>query len=81
MLNEAGLRFLQPFLFTTNLSGTPFDDDLGAMQTLARAAGFLACPPHVTALPTRVDAALDKPQQASSMLCSPVLLKGLKTGR
>jgi hypothetical protein len=35
----------------------------------------------VTALPPRVDAALDKPQQASSMLCSPVSLEGLKTGR
>jgi hypothetical protein len=47
MLNEAGLRFLQPFLFTTNLSGTPFDDVLGALQTLARAAGCLC---HVSSL-------------------------------
>ena len=47
MLNEAGLRFLQPFLFTTNLSGTPFDDVLDALQTLARAAGCLC---HVSSL-------------------------------
>ncbi|KAI0272210.1 hypothetical protein BGY98DRAFT_936698 [Russula aff. rugulosa BPL654] len=30
------------FLLTTNLSDSIFGDDLGAMQTLARAAGFLA---------------------------------------
>ncbi|KAI0270863.1 hypothetical protein BGY98DRAFT_937371 [Russula aff. rugulosa BPL654] len=35
------------FLLTTNISDSIFRDDLGAMQTLARAAGFLAYPPHV----------------------------------
>jgi hypothetical protein len=36
------------FLLTTNLSGSIFGDDLGAMQTLAQRRRFLAYPPHVT---------------------------------
>ena len=44
------------------------------MQTLARAARFLAYPPHVTCsqatLLPRVVTVLDELQQASSMLCS-----------
>ena len=70
---------------STNLSDSIFGDDLGAMQTPPRAARFLTYPLHVThsqaALPPRVVAVLDQPQQASSMLCSPVSLGGLKTGR
>jgi hypothetical protein len=46
----AMLNALAPlsFLLTTNLSGSIFGDDLGAMQTLAQRRRFLAYPPHVT---------------------------------
>ena len=59
---------------------------LGGLQTLARAAGCLALPTPrdafltalaKAALPPRVVAALDEPQQASSALRSPVLHDGL----
>jgi hypothetical protein len=72
------------FLLTTNLSDSIFGDVLGALQTLARAAGCLALPtPHgafltalaKAALQPRVVAALDEPQQASSALRSPSRLR------
>jgi hypothetical protein len=46
----AMLNALAPLslLLTTNLSDSVFDDDVGAMQTLARPEGFLACLRHVT---------------------------------
>ena len=86
LIQEAHIHLLgvqYPVSFSNGLTVLPpyheplrlyFRDDLGAMQTLARAAGFLAYPPHVTrsqaALPPRVVTVLDEPQQASSMLCS-----------
>jgi hypothetical protein len=75
MLNAgwpAGLAALS-FLLTTNLSDPLFGDVLGALQALARAAGFLALPtPHdafLTALakaarPPHIVAARDEPPQA-----------------
>ena len=77
------------FLLTTNLSDSLFGDVLGALQTLARAAGCLALPTPrdafltalaKAALPPRVVAALDEPQQPSSALRSPVSLEGLTLG-
>ena len=77
------------FLLTTNLSDSIFGDVLGALQTLARAAGCLALPTPrdafltalaKAALPPRVVAALDEPQQPSSALRSPVSLEGLTLG-
>jgi hypothetical protein len=77
------------FLLTTDLSDSIFGDVLGALQTLARTTGYLALPtPHdafltalaKAALPPRVVAALDEPQQASSTLRSPVSLEGLRLG-
>ena len=77
------------FLLTTNLSDSIFDDVLGALQTLARAAGYLALPTPrdafltalaKAALPPRVVAALDEPQQPLSALRSPVSLEGLTLG-
>jgi hypothetical protein len=77
------------FLLTTNLSDSLFGDVLGALQALARAAGFLALPTPrdafltalaKAALPPRVVAALDEPQQALSALRSPVSLEGLTLG-
>ena len=77
------------FLLTTNLSDSIFGDVLGALQTLARAAGCLALPTPrdafltalaKAALPSRVVAALDEPQQASATLRSPVSLEGLTLG-
>ena len=77
------------FLLTTNLSDSIFGDVLGALQTLARAAGYLALPTPrdafltalaKAALPPRVVAALDEPQQPSSALRSPVSLEGLTLG-
>ena len=77
------------FLLTTNLSDSIFGDVLGALQTLARAAGCLALPTPrdafltalaKAALPPRVVAALDEPQQSVSALRSPVSLEGLTLG-
>jgi hypothetical protein len=77
------------FLLTTNLSDTIFGDVLGALQTLARAAGYLALPTPrdafltalaKAALPPRVVAALDEPQPPSSASRSPVSLEGLTLG-
>ena len=77
------------FLLTTNLSDSIFGDVLGALQTLARAAGCLALPTPrdafltalaKAALPPRVVAALDEPQQVSSASRSPVSLEGLTLG-
>ena len=77
------------FLLTTNLSDSIFGDVLGSLQTLARAAGCLALPTPrdafltalaKAALPPRVVAALDEPQQASPALRSPVSLEGLTLG-
>ena len=92
MLNAAGwpaLLAALSFLLTTNLSDSIPGDVLSAQQTLARTAGRLALRiPHDafltalanTALPPRVVAALDQPQQASSALRSPVSLEGLTLG-
>ena len=77
------------FLLTTNLSDPIFGDVLGALQTLARAAGCLALPTPrdafltalaKAALPPRVVAALDEPSQALSAVRSPVSLEGLTLG-
>jgi hypothetical protein len=86
MLNTGlpALRAVLSFLLTTNLSDPIFDDVLGALQTLARAAGCLALPTPrdafltalaKAALPQRVVAVLDEPQRASSTLRSPVSLE------
>jgi hypothetical protein len=80
---DAERRLAHSFL-TTNLS--IFGDALGALQTLARAAGCLPLPTprdaFLTALafPPRVIAALDEPQQAPSALRYPVSLEGLSLG-
>ena len=85
MLNIGSLSFL----LTTNLSDFIFFDVLSALQTLACPAGCLTPPTprdaFLTSLPKaallpRVVAALDEPQQASSILRSPVSLKGLTLG-
>jgi len=61
------------FLLTTKLSAPLFGDVVGALQALARAAGYLAlrtpCDAFLTALakatfPPRIVAALDEPPQA-----------------
>ena len=66
------------FLLTTNPSDSIFGDVLGALQTLARAAGYFALPTPrdvfltalaKAALPPRVVAALDELQQ--SLHCAP----------
>jgi hypothetical protein len=76
------------FLLSTNLSDALFGDVLGALQSLARAAGCLALPTPrdafltalaKAALPSRVVAALDDPPQTPSAR-SPVSLEGLTLG-
>jgi hypothetical protein len=78
MLNAGwpALLAAHSFLLTTNLSDSIFGGrpTVGALQTLARAAGRLALPTprdaflSALAFPPRVVAALDEPQQASSHL-------------
>jgi hypothetical protein len=66
-----GLAVLPPY---HELSDSIFGDDLGAMQTLARAAGFLTYPPHVTrfqaALP-RVPAVRSISRNRPRLCCAP----------
>ena len=76
------------FLLSTNLSDALFGDVLGALQSLARAAGCLALPTPrdafltalaKAALPSRVVAALDDTPPTPSAR-SPVSLEGLTLG-